>query len=266
MPSAKTKRHLFNALLAAIYIGVPIFAATQLYPVLISNRADVADLNKAERILGRWLHMTVIPTQTRIDTEQQYRDGMRGEYGRVIGYLRQRSSMLNRGLLDTYSGDPVHVKLKYQQLRQELEQKGRYEQARTALRKPFMPVYEWEEPARTPAREDFEVIEKKACIAEVLVGLLARSPCAIGHLAVGDPFRPTGEPTDEEAEGAAGGYVVWPVTLELLAPFRQLALVLDKVATPSANGPCVIIHNLHLEAAGREQVTVKLALSVLDFE
>ncbi|MCK4375859.1 MAG: hypothetical protein KAX19_11035, partial [Candidatus Brocadiae bacterium] len=122
-----------------------------------------------------------------------------------------------------------------------------------------------------PAREDFELIEKKACIAEVLVGLLARSPCAIGHLAVGDPLRPTGEPTDEEAEaseaeGAAGGYVVWPVTVELLAPFRQLALVLDKVATPSANGPCVIIHNLHLEAAGRQQVTVKLALSVLDFE
>lgn len=262
----KAKRYAFNTFLALVYLGIPVFAVLAFYPVMLANAEALAELEKAEQTLGVWLGKGRIPTQTRIQAELDYKEGMQAEIERITNYYKHRDGLLECSSLDTYTKDPIHVKLQYQKLKQELAAKARHERTAQVFRTAFMPPYAWEEPQRKPRVEDFDAIQKRACIAESLVRILCtRNPCHIGQLAIGEPARRD----DEElaAARAAGlGYVRRPVTVDCLIWFRQLGATLDSLTAPPAGSPCVVLRSLEFRPSIRDHVAVHMEFDVLDFE
>lgn len=271
--AARLKRYGLNLLLALVWIGIPVFAVLALYPVVVDWRDRTEELDGAQGALGRWLHAVSLPTQTRIEQERAYTEGMRAECARARTYYQGRDLLLERSLLDTYTRDPVQVKLKYMRLKADLESKGHYEEARDFVRKPFMPPYAWEQPAQKPQQAAFQAIEKGACIADILVDtLMSAGPCAIGHIKVGDPL----EPSERGAEAGVGapaaqaegepGWVMWPVELEFVAPFSSVGTVLGKLTTPPSRCPPVLVHSLRVAGLDRGRAVVSVGLRVLDFD
>ncbi len=275
MPSTKIKRRLFTALTILLYVGMPVFGALQLYPAMLGARADVAELAGAEATLGRWVLMTELPTQTRVDVVRGYKEGMAEEYGRVVSYFRQRNANLDRSLLDTASGDPVNVRIKYDRLKQVLKSRADNSVTQGSGARDFMPPHPWEKPGGLPPRKDFEMLEKKAAIADLIVGLLGRTAAAVGFLAIGDPVEPDGTPVDDlaarraqvqAAESEGLDYIVWPVRVEMVAVFSRLGPTLNALVSPAARRPCMLVHGLEVKAAGSGACDVTVNLGVLEFD
>ncbi|MHC5033783.1 MAG: hypothetical protein ACYTFZ_01940 [Planctomycetota bacterium] len=264
MSVAKLARYVVNSVLAAVYVGMPIFAVEVLYPVLARNRNDVAELRTAQRMLGLWLSQENLPTQTRIQSELAYTEGMRVEYERLCSYFRRRNGMLERSLLDTPSGYPAEVKLRYQKFKADLEERARLELAQTDPTVGLLPAYPWEKQGRPPPKSTFALMEKRACIADALVGLLSSSTCALGHVAVGGPPSQSDE-VKMEAEDEPLRYVRWPVTVRLLTPFHDLPEVLNRIVAPPSRYPCVVLRAVRVEAVATNRVAVQLSLDVLEF-
>ena len=274
--AAKLKRYGLNLLLALVYLGMPVFAVVALYPVMVAWRDRTEELDKAQGALGRWLYAVSLPTQTRIEQERAYTEGMRAECARARSYYQGRDLLLERSLLDTYTGDPVQVKLKYMRLKAELESKGHYEEAREFIRRPLMPPYPWEQPAQKPQRADLKSIEKRACIADILVGtLMSAGPCAIGHIGVGDPLEPSEGAAEADVGGLDGpaaqaegeaGWVMWPVELQFVAPFSSVGTVLGKLITPPSRCPPMLVHSLRVAGLDGGRAVVSVGLRVLDFD
>ncbi len=275
MPSTKIKRRLFTALTILLYVGMPVFGALQLYPAMLSARADVAELDGAEATLGRWVLMTELPTQTRVDVVRGYKEGMAEEYDRVVSYFRHRNASLDRSLLDTASGDPVNVRIKYDRLKQVLKSRASNSITQGGGARDFMPRYPWEQPGGLPPRKDFEMLEKKAAIAELTIGLLGRKAAAVEFLAIGDPVEADGTPVDDlaarraqaqAAESEGLDYIVWPVRVEMVAVFSRLGQTLNALVSPAARRPCMLVHGLDVKAAGSGVCDVTVNLGVLEFD
>lgn len=262
---AKAKAYAFNAVLAVVYIGIPVFGALCLYPAVARSDGEVAELQRAQDTLGRWSHKATLPTETRIEVERNYKAGLQADYEQILSYYQGRNAMINRGLLDTYTSDPVRVKLKYEELKGQLAAKARYDSTKALSNLPFMPPYGWEGPGKTPSPQDLKLIEKKACIADAVINLLANNPCAVAQIAVGEPPG-AGNETPEAAETPAVRFDHWPVTVQLIVRFRQLAVVLDRVVASPPTFPCFVLRGLSLEAAPDGQAKVKLYLDVLELK
>jgi len=282
MVSPRAKRFVVNGALGVLCVGIPVFAVTYLYPTMARHAGNLGELRTAQQSLSLWSHKA-FPTQTRIETEESLKAGLQAEAERVRTYYQSRNALLRRSLLESYSGDPVTVKLKYQELKRQWETKSRYQYARDILGTAFVPAYPWEEAGKMPARNEFRPLEKRACVTDVVVGMMAGAPCAMGRIAVGEPagtaapgivVRETAEaPAGTATEGSALPYVAWPVSVDLVCSFRQLAAVLDKAVTPPADYPCVLLRTLNVQAvpsprtpAEASQVVVKLSLDVLEFK
>jgi hypothetical protein len=264
MPVAELVRYVVNGVLAAVYLGMPIFAVEALYPVLTRNKDEVAELHTAQRMLGLWLSQGNLPTQTRIESELAYTEGMRMEHERLRSYFWGRNGMLERSLLDTHSGYPAEVKLRYRKFKAELQRRAQFELAQGDPAEGLLPVYPWEKQGQEPSASGFALMEKRACIADALVGLLSSPTCALGHVAVGGPPVES-EEAEMEAEDRPLRHVAWPVTVRLLMPFHDLPEVLNRVVAPPARYPCVVLRALRVEAAATDQVSVQLSLDVLEF-
>jgi hypothetical protein len=264
---AKAKAYTFNAVLAVVCIGIPVFGALCLYPVVTRSDAEVAELHKAQETLSRWLRKTTLPTETLIEAARNYKAGLQADYERVRSYYEGRNAMLNRGLLDTYTGDPVRVKLKYEELKGQLAAKARYDSTKALSNLPFMPPYAWDAAGKVPSPQDLRLVEKKACIADAVVALLANNPCAVAQIAVGEPAGAADETGGAaEAGTPAARFDRWPVTVDLVARFRQLAVVLDRVVASPAAFPCFVLRGLSFDAAADGQVKAKLYLEVLELK
>jgi hypothetical protein len=271
MLAPKVKRYLFNAVLGVLYLGMPIFFVTALYPVLAAARGGTAELAQAQEMLGKWLHNVALPTRTRIAMEQRFKEGMTAETTRVRDYLVHRDAMLERDLLGAYRKDPQLLKFSYKKFKDDLAQKARYAAAKDLMANtPFMPEYDWEkQPAKTPAESDFPIIGKKACIADAIVGMLAPVPCSVGQVAVGQPPAEPAKEEDAPSEPEQGGvlaYRRWPVSVQLLVQARNLGAVLDRLTTPPADYPCMALRAIRLDATERNQFIARLSLEVLDFQ
>jgi hypothetical protein len=212
-----------------------------------------------------------LPTRTKIEAAQNYRDGLFAEYESVESYFRRRDKMLERPLLETYTGDPRHVEFKYKELKEQLKARGRYSLAEGAFRSSFMPEYRWEAPTLVPSPDEFESLEKKACVAEVLIGLLGGGqPCVVGHIEVADPLStiPENSVVDftgtDEAEPFVS-YVIWPAEVHFLAPFGQAGALLSRLTDPPDEFPPIVLRGLHVEAHDNIQVMVAARVGVLDF-
>ena len=266
------KRYAFNLILALVGVGIPVFAVLVFYPVMADWHDRAAELTEAEIVLGRWLRAMELPTRTRVDTESRYTAAMAAEYGRAHSYYQSRDRLLERSILDSHTDDPVRVKLTYLDLRADLAKKGR-----CPSDKGFMPSYAWERPKQAPLRSEFKTIEKQACIADVLVGLLAPAgPCLITKIAISDPVEPFEASAEEGFDGfdtqgmgieeEAPGYVLWPVDLEFEAPFVDVGTLLATLAAPSDRYPPMLMHSLGLKGLEKGRVAVHVGLRVLDFD
>jgi hypothetical protein len=264
MPVAKLARYMVDGVLAAVYLSMPIFAVEALYPVLSRNRDEVAELHTAQRMLGLWLSQGNLPTQTRVESELAYTEGMRVEHEQLRSYFWGRNGMLERSLLDTHSGYPAEVKLRYRKLKAELQRRAQFEFAQADPAEGLLPAYPWEKQEQQPPESDFALMEKRACIADALVGLLSSPACALGHVAVGGPPMQSDE-AEMEAADKPLRYVSWPVTVKLLTPFHDLPEVLNRVVASPPRYPCVVLRALRVEAVATDQVAVQLSLDVLDF-
>lgn len=269
--AARVKRYVFNAILALVYIGIPVFGVLAFYPVVADWHDRSRELTEAESALARWLRSMALPTQARVEHERSYTEAMQAEHGRARGYYESRDRLLERSLLDSHSGDPVQVKLKYADLRTALARRARCPDVRR-----FMPSYSWEGPTEEPKRSDLKAIEKRACIAEVLVDMLgAGAGSVIDSIAVGNPFPPSAlvpaSPEDEgqaapPPDGEAPAYVFWPVELVFEAPFQNAGELLNCLATPPGRFPPMLIHSLHLTGLPAGRVRLTVGLRVMDFD
>ena len=267
MLSARAKRYVFNSVLAAVYIGIPIFFVLLVYPVLMNNSKDLEQLDRAESTLRIWMHKGKPPTQSRIDAERQYTELMRSEYERARNYYLRRESRLLRRQLLTHTNDPAKVKLEYDEFKKRLRAKARRYAGTAALKsEALLPAFIWEDGAAEPAIADFDLIEKKSAIAQALVDLLTTQiRCVVLYIAVEERVEVRDAPEKPDINTRTVRYGVWPVTVDYAVPFNQLGRSLHKVVTAPDEYPGMIVRGLHVEPAARNQVVVKLTLGVLDF-
>jgi hypothetical protein len=267
MLPARAKRYAFNALLTAMYLGLPAFFVMVLYPLMLTNKQALEDLDKAERSLAVWSKRPVLPTQTRIESELRYKKGMEAEIEHLVNYYQHRDAMLERDVLEAYTKDPIHVKLQYGNLKAELARKARHERTRQVLRRELLDQYPWEGAAGEPRLQDFALINKRACIAEAMVEMLcARSPCHIGHITIGAPVSLEDEPTRAAARAAGLSYVTWPVKVECLIWFRQLGRTLARFAAAPTSHPCAVLRSVEVSPSVGGHVVARLGIDVLDFQ
>jgi len=266
--SARRRRYLFNAVLGLVGLGIPVFAALGLYPAMADWRDRSRELAEAEESLARWLRTAALPTQTQIDAERRFTAALAEEIERTRGFYRSRDRMLERNILDSLSGDAMAVKLKYVDLRAALAARARCPNPRK-----FLPVYPWEAPRQVPPRSDFKSIEKRACIVDVLVSLLAPvGSCAVDQIVVGDPVRPAPEQAafsegwQEPGDDDAVDYAYWPVDLQASVSFPFAGAALAALATPDGRSPLLLIHSLRVTGADGDTVTLQVGLRVLDFD
>lgn len=271
MPSARTKRWAFTGALALVWLGIPVFAIMVFFGDWVRTRDAVDQLQAAQTKLSTWVKQGNLPTRTKIEAAENYRDGLFDEYESVESYFKRRDEMLERPLLATYQGDPRQVKIKYMELKEQLKARGRYRLAENVFRTEFMPAYRWEAPTLVPDRSEFESLEKKACIAESLVSLLSGGqPCVVGHVSVSDPVPTVPQDTIADFEGGDDtepflSYVIWPAEVHFLAPFAQTGALLARLSAPPPEYPAIVVRGLHVEAHDQRQVVVAVRVGVLDF-
>jgi hypothetical protein len=271
MPSARAKRYAFNALLAVVWLGIPVFCVMAFYPAWAEAREGVRELDGAQAKLSTWVRQGNLPTRTKIEAAENYGEGLFAEYESVVSYFRRRDKMLERALLETYTGDPRHVEFKYKALKEQLKARGHYALAENAFRTAFMPEYRWEAPTLMPSPDEFESLEKKACVAETLIGLLGGGqPCVVGHIEVSDPVSTVPENTVADFTGSDEeepfvSYVIWPAEVHFLAPFGQTGALVSRLTDPPDDFPPIVLRGLQIEARDAVQVIVVARVGVLDF-
>jgi hypothetical protein len=271
MASARAKRYTFNVLLALVWLGIPIFLVKVFYPDWVYARDGIRELETAQTQLSTWVRKGNLPTRTKIEAAEDYADGLFGEYESAESYFRRRDAMLERPLLETYTGDPRHVEYKYKEVKEQLKARGRYSLAADAFRVPFMPEYAWEAPTRVPPREEFESLEKKACVAEVLVARLGGGqPAVVGHVGVFEPVETVPEGTVADFEDSEDvepfiSYVIWPAEVHFLAPFPYCGALLSRLTGPPDDYPPIVLYGVDVEARDATQVMVVARVGVLDF-
>jgi hypothetical protein len=271
MPSARTKSWAFNGLLGAVWLGIPVFVVMVFFGDWVATRDAVDQLEAAQVKLGTWVKQGNLPTRTKIDAATNYRDGLFAEYDSVESYFKRRDEMLERPLLATYQGDPRQVKIKYMELKEQLRARSRLRLADNVFRAEFMPPYRWEAPTLTPSRDEFDSLEKKACVAEALVALLCTGqPCIVGHVSVGEPIPTVPEDTIADFEGSDDteaflSYVIWPAEVHFMVPFAQAGAMLGRLSAPPTEYPPILIRGLEVEARDARNLVVVAHVGMLDF-
>jgi hypothetical protein len=264
MLSGRAKRYTFNVILAIVYVGIPAFVAIVLYPAMSSASAAVRELTDARDQLGDWISKAPPPTETQIEIERSYRDAMVAEYAQAQSYFLRRDALLERDLLDTYTGDPRTVKFKYLEFKERARARAHFPGGSSAVRYDLMEPYRWEQATLVPDREHFESISKKTCVADVLISLVAeKQPTLLTAITVGDriPVKPDADTADD----VAVRYDIWPATVRFTVHFSRLSSVLDALSTPPDRMPCVLVRRLDIVGRPQKQVDVLAAVSVLDF-
>jgi len=266
MTSARTKRRLATFVVGALWLGAVAFAVLALLPLLgrvISNRRA---LRQEEPVMQQEANVETVPSIGRIRHAQRVKQSLIAEAERCAAFYLQHSEDLNRKLLESWRLDPYRIAENYRKLKNEL-----IDRAGNPNFLELGPYDDWEqkEPWK-PAQKDFGPMEKRACIAEVLVDALsAHRGTVIQLMEIGEASPVAGAPPAEQAKWLVVRGRAFPVKVTLLTPFSSLGRLLDSLvrvdATPKQ--PCIFLRRVAVEPreAGGDSVKVELLFDVFDF-
>ena len=265
MPSGKTVRALTTALVVAIWMGVALFIGLALLPQAREVRATGRELQQADVLLKELTTAENLPTRGLIKEYATLRAKLEEESGACASFYLFHNAKLDRTILASYELDPNQFAINYAKLKEEL--------ARKAGNANFLDPYPWEKPDGKPDKKDFAVIEKRACIAEVLVNVLTvplsgRPASSILRLSIGEAQAPPNAPPVAEGKFPVARYRVFPMDVQLATRFSNLGLLLNSlVSNPSTppDLPFMSIRAISISQAQPDTVSVRLWLDLYDF-
>lgn len=268
MPSAKTKRLISSGVVGAVWVAAITFAAWMLAPRVREALSLYQQVGDAEALLDTRVKADLKPSMGVTMRYQDIKGQMEKEAEACAYEYLRHNECLNRKILESWRKDPYDLAGKFLKVKRELGDK--------AGNPDFLELGkldDWEKEERgKPREEDFGEIEKRTCIAAVLVELLTSEPATVIQLmSIGDPTPGAQAPRVPPAEWAVVRHNVYPVDAQFTTQFSSLGRLLNQIiiVPPSAiNIPCMTISRIKLEAAdakGAGTVKVELMVDVYDF-
>jgi hypothetical protein len=263
----KTLRLISTCIIGAMWLGAVVFTATYVLPMVEENIILYQEISKTGDDLSAKLKGET-PSKGLIEQYRQLKAKYIEEQKTCAYFYIQHNEKLDRKLLKSFMMDPIQLQANY------LKEKARM--ADKAGNPNFVPTYPWEKPGGQPPIADFPRIEKRTCIADVLVDMLTSERGTIIQLLdIGEPTEPVGVPPALlDTGGDIVRFRIIPVTAAFTTKFAGLGRMLDLfVANPTGSGrgsnPCMVVRSIQVErnestdATGA--VSVKLGIDVYDF-
>lgn len=276
MLSFRYRKTLMTGLVAVTWLGALGFFVTRVLP----PTREVLSLYHSVRQGDEYLQQWTAPEQTipsngliAAHTDQKY--AMMTEADECAWFYLCHNRALDEPVLESWKPDPYEVADNYRRLKRRLADK--------AGNPNFIemgPLDDWEkEEGGKPEPEDFAAIEKRACIAKVLVDILGAERSTVIELV--DMSKAPITPADCPEAAPAGWdlkqyrvarHRIFPVEVTFSARFGALGRLLDSlVQNPSTvppGRPCMVVRAIkvtNVEAGPTDAVRVKLGLHVYDF-
>jgi len=261
MASAKTKRLISSGLVGAVWIGALAFTAWMLMPRLREALSLHQDLTDAEALLERRVEAELMPSEGVAARYLEIKKEMEKEAEACAYEYLRHNECLNKKVLESWRMKPYELAINFQVMKEQLENKAGNP---NFLELGTLDDWEKQEHGK-PRQEDFAAIEKRTCIAAVLVDLLTTEPKTIIQLMkIPDPVPAADAPP--AVDWMVVRHEVYPVDVEFTTRFGSLGKLLNQILTTppsSTNTPCMGISSIRVETAGgRDADTVKVHLTV----
>jgi len=271
MATARTRRRFATALVAGLWLGAALFALAALRPALARALAMQQELDEALTVMKGRLERELVPSEGVIGHYEALKKAMiREAESCAYEYLRH-SECLGKDLLQSWRMDPYEVEMNFRAVKKRLADKAGHPD--------FLdlgPLGVWDQEAspgsRRPTQQDLAALEKRTCIASVLVDILAHEPgTVIDLMKITDPLQPRKAPPAPQVPWLVVRHHIYPVQVKLTTPFAGLGRLLSALANvppDSTEVPCMAITRLQVESIpprGQGKVQVELAVHVYDF-
>jgi hypothetical protein len=276
MLSFKLRRILMSWLVTLMWLGAIIFLAVMVYPAAKDAFSKYAKVKRGDADLKEWTaSIRSIPSIGLINWYGELKFRMRQEVDSCSRHMLSRNKALDEQILESWSGDEHQFATQYEQFKARLADK--------AGNPDFIEMGQlddWEDEATgAPEKEDFTAIEKRACIAEVLVDALAVDESTVIQIIdFSKPVKtPDNLPEQPPADWDLGSHRVArhrivPVVITFTTRFAALGRTLDRLAKSPARGlsgrPCMAIRAIRFgtdDSVQKGNVKVRLAVEVYDF-
>jgi len=194
MATARTRRRFATALVAGLWLGAALFALAALRPALARALAMQQELDEALTVMKGRLERELVPSEGVIGHYEALKKAMiREAESCAYEYLRH-SECLGKDLLQSWRMDPYEVEMNFRAVKKRLADKAGHPD--------FLdlgPLGVWDQEAspgsRRPTQQDLAALEKRTCIASVLVDILAHEPgTVIDLMKITDPLQPRKAP------------------------------------------------------------------------
>ncbi len=268
MVSAKTRRLILSFLVALVWLGAVWFVAWTFFPLLQGVLSSHKDVRGADLLLEGRINAEVIPSEGLIGRYQEIKDRAIEEAQRCASEYVRHSECLQKRILESWRLDPYEVGNNFRDLKRQLADKAGHPDF-LELGK----LDDWEsEDTGKPREEDFAALEKRTCIASVLVALLTAEPGTEIRLMEIHPPRSTSEaPQVPSADWMVVRHRTFPVDVQLTTRFSSLGRLTNRIVTVppgSTEMPCMAIRRIEVEPVEpmeRDRVRVELRLEVYEF-
>jgi len=272
MASAKTWRLLSSLLVAAVWLGALIFGGGFVRPLLkdvmgLSERVATADALIQQRI-----EADLIPSEGLIGRFEQFKRQMIKEAEICAWEFLLHNKCLDKKILESWRPDPYEVGMNFREVKEQLANKAGHPDF---LELGTLDDWEQEDSEAgrgRPRKEDFAALEKRTCIAAVLVDILTTDPATVIELMkVQDPLPPRDAPPLPAADWLVVRHRTYPVEVQFTTHFESLGRLLNLIVTTppgSADTPCMALRQINMRSTdprGGSTVQVNLTLDVYDF-
>jgi len=260
----KTKRLVTSSIVAAVWLSLIGFFVLKVLPIVQSDVALYGEVARADQMLQKRLKGSVIPSKGLIDQYEQLKSGYQEEASACAYFFyREHNEKLDRPILKSYLMDPIQFGNNYREWKERMADK--------AGNPNVFPPYPWEQPGSKPAVKDFAAIEKRTCIADVLVGILTVERSTIVKLVeIYDPVGPVDVSPAPVADWDVARFHIYPVEVSLTTRFTHIGRMFDLfVNNPTERTlPCMVIRSLRVtqtEENDPDTVNVRMTVDVYDF-
>jgi len=263
MASLRTKRLAATCGVAAIWLGGAFFVWSRVLPVWREFRSLRAKVAAYDEALDGRISADIIPSRGAIEGLQDLKRSMQQEAEKCGHYYQRRNQPLDRKILKSWRGDPIDLGNEFREFRTKLANK-----AGNMNVLDLGELDDWaKEEEGKPAREDLLAIEKRSCVAEAVVDVLAtESSTVIRTVAIPSPPQPAEAPAIPPQDWPVVRHDVFRVKVLFTTRFSGLGQLLDRIVTsPTGERPCMAVRDIKIEPAGRDRARVEMHLDVYDF-
>jgi len=257
----RTKRLISTCFVAALWIGAAIFLAVYLLAAAQASVSDYRDARKAGDTLDA-RKRGEMPSNGLIKQYEQLKEDYKAEAASCAAfYHSDHNKKLDRPILKSYLMDPIQVANNYHEWKTRMAEK--------AGNPNFIVPYTWEGPGGQPAPKDFPRIEKRTCVADVMVDTLtAERGTVIRLIDIGEPEEPVDVLAPPPVDWDIARFRIYPVTASFTARFVGLGRLMNRfVANPTDQAqPCMIVRSIQItKTESPDTVSVMLGVDFYDF-